>query len=70
MHRCNLNFPVRPRLINVTIPIPNYTLVENDTDIVLFCEISQKDADVTWLFSGGNLNDLEYEVEKWKLKIC
>lgn len=58
----NFTFIVRPQLINVTIPIHNYALVENDTDIVIYCEISQKEADTTWSFSNGNLNDLEYEV--------
>lgn len=60
---------VRPRLINVTIPIPNYVLVENDTDIVIYCEITQKDADITWSFSNGHLNDLKYEVNKKKMEL-
>lgn len=57
-------FTVRPRLLSVTIPIHNYTLVENDTDIVIYCEISQKNADITWSFNNGNLNDLAHEVAK------
>ncbi|XP_037039189.1 hemicentin-1-like isoform X2 [Bradysia coprophila] len=58
----SIDVTVRPRRINVTIPIPNYTIVENETDIAIYCEASQKDAEITWSFSNGNLNDLDVEV--------
>lgn len=39
-------------------------VVENAVELVIYCEVSQKNADVTWSFISGKLNDLEYEVKK------
>ncbi|KAJ6636829.1 Hemicentin-1, partial [Pseudolycoriella hygida] len=57
-----INVTVRPRPLNVAISIHKFDLVENDTDIVIYCEISQKEADVAWSFSNGDLNNVEYEI--------